>query len=160
MMDQKREQDVWKRVMEVSAQAPECCKLPKQQSLTAEQVMELLVGELADSVMYEALACRVHADARRSLLILAQQERRHFETLEAIYYLMTGKKPCPDRPKRPCIACVSEELRSRYHEEVEGAETYHRLAEKAGSFAEQFHRLGHEEDRHAQTVLNVLQACL
>lgn len=160
MMDQKRETEVWKRVMEVSAQAPDCCKMPRQQSLTAEQVMELLVAELADSVVYEALACRVRADVRRSLLMLAQQERRHFEKLEAIYYLMTGKKPCPDRPKRPCIACVSEELRSRYHEEVKGAQTYHRLAEKAGSFEPVFHQLGHEEEHHAQTIVQVLQKCL
>ena len=160
MMDQTREQEVWKRVMEVSAQAPACCKAPKHETVTAQQVMELLLAERDDSCTYRALADRVRTAARQKLVWLARQESEHYKKLETVYYLMTGKKPCPDRPKRPCIACVSEELRSRYHEEVKGAQTYHRLAEKAGSFDAVFHALGHEEEQHAQIILQVLQTCL
>ena len=160
MIDHKREEAVWKRVMEVSAQAPECCKAKERSDLTAEQVRELLYKELEDAATYEALACRVRADVRRKLLDLARQERCHYARLAAVYYLMSGKKPCFDKPKHPCIACTNEELRSRYACEVEGGETYHRLAQKAGSFANVFHELGAEEEHHAHRVLCILQQCL
>lgn len=160
MLDARKEQEVWKRVMEVSAQAPACCRPGPKQSITSEQVMELLCGELADAAVYEALSCRVRSQARQKLLMLAGQERQHFAKLEAVYYLMTGKKPCPDRPKCPCIACTNEELRERYIHEVEGAEKYRCLAEKAGSFAKVFKELACDEEHHAQTVLKILQSCL
>lgn len=160
MMDHKREEAVWKRVMEVSEQAPACCKPKEHATLTAQQVMELLCGELADACTYEALAGRVRGSVRQKLLALSCSERAHYARLETVYYLMTGKKPCPDRPKYPCIACTNEELRTRYMEEIKGAEQYHALAEKAGSFAKVFHELGAEEERHACIVLEVLQQCL
>lgn len=160
MISPKREAEVWNRVMAASAEAPECCKVKKTEELTAEQVMELLQAELCDGRTYEALACRVRGDVRRRLLMLSQQERSHYAKLEAVYYLMTGKKPCPDRPKPPCIACINEELRCRYREEVKGAQLYHCLAKKAGSFETVFHELGAEEEKHAYQVLCLLQQCL
>ena len=160
MIDHKREEAVWKRVMEVSAQAPECCKAKEQAELTAGQVKELLCKELADIGTYETLAGCVRADLRRKLLWLSQRERCHYARLETVYYLMTGKKPCLDQPKRLCIVCLGEELRSRYAREVESGDTYHRLAKKAGSFEPVFHELGLEEERHAYEVLCILQQCL
>ena len=160
MVDRRREEAVWKRVMEVSAQAPECCRVKEHPELTAEQIKDLLAEEMADACTYEALAGCVRSDVRRKLLYLAQQERCHSQKLETIYYLMTGKKACMDRPKRPCIVCLSEELRSHYAREVESGEKYHCLAEKAGSFARVFHELGIEEERHAYEVLCILQKCL
>lgn len=160
MMDHKREQEVWQRVMAMSAEAPQCSKPVNKQTLTAEQVMELLCGELADAATYEALACRVRGQARQTLMMLAGQERQHAKKLSAVYYLMTGKKPCPDKPKYPCIACTNEELRERYIEETAGAEKYCCLAEKAGSFAKVFRELACEEEQHAHTVLKLLQQCL
>ncbi|MBQ9967660.1 MAG: ferritin-like domain-containing protein [Oscillospiraceae bacterium] len=160
MLDQKREQAVWQRVMDLSAQAPACCKIAKTEAVTAEQIMELLCSELSDAATYEALSCRVCGQARQMLLKLAMEERQHAGKLETVYYLMTGKKPCPDRPKRPCIACTTEELRERYIQEVKGAERYKALAEKAGSFSKVFRELACEEEHHAQKVLTVLQSCL
>ncbi len=158
-MNCKREAEVWERVMAASAE----CEFPKgkpETGLTAQQVMELLQGELMDACTYQTLAMRVKKDLRRCLMQLAQEERRHYRKLEAVYYLMTGQRPCPDRPKAPCVACLNEELRKRYRDEVEGAKKYHCLAEKAGSFAAVFHCLGHEEERHSQTILELLQRCL
>lgn len=160
MIDHKREEAVWKRVMEVSAQAPECCRVKERSELTAEQIKDLLAGEMEDICTYETLAGCVRSDIRRKLLHLAQQERCHCSKLETIYYLMTGKKACMDRPKRPCIVCLSEELRSRYVREVESGKKYHCLAEKAGSFARVFHELGIEEENHAYEILCILQQCL
>ena len=158
-MNNKREAEVWQRVMAASAE----CPMPAgkmESGLTAPQVMELLEDELADSCTYRTLAMRVKKDLRRCLLRLAQEEWQHYRKLETVYYLMTGHRPCPDRPKAPCVACLNEELRKRYQEEVAGAEKYRCLAEKAGSFASVFHCLGHEEERHSRTVLELLQHCL
>ena len=160
MVDHKREEAVWKRVMELSQQAPDCCKPKEHATLTAQQVMELLAAELQSACTYEALAGRVRGTARQKLLMLSYSERAHYARLETVYYLMTGKKPCPDRPKRPCIACTNEELRSRYMQEVKGAEQYCALAKKAGSFAHVFHELAAQEEDHAHTILLVLQQCL
>jgi len=168
MISKTREAEVWRRVMECSAEAPAPCKSceeaysekPVQNCMTPAQVMELLEQELKDACTYQVLAGRVKKDVRRVLLQLAQEERRHYRKLEAVYYLMTGTRPCPDRPKAPCVACTNEELRTRYHEEVEGAKRYHRLAEEAGSFTPVFHCLGCEEERHAGMILCLLQRCL
>ena len=125
MMSQKREAEVWSRVMAASAEAP-CSPYPKKHDgLSAGQLMELLEGELMDACTYQVLAGRVKKDIRRCLLQLAREERSHYRKLEAVYYLMTGQRPCPDRPRTPRVACTNEELRKRYQEEVEGAKHYH-----------------------------------
>lgn len=160
MIDQKREAEVWKRVMDLSAQAPENCKPKEKSVLTAQQVMELLEKELEDESMYEALAGRVRQPMRQTLLGLAKQERQHALCLETVYYLITGKKPCFERSKRPCIASTTEELRSRYHAELAGAEVYCTLRQKAGAYADTFHKLSEEERYHAAVVMQILQTCL
>ena len=160
MMNKTRESEVWQRVMASSAEAPDCCKPVRSNTLTAEQVMELLVCELEDACTYEVLAGRVRGQAQQKLRELARCERRHYGKLEAVYYLMTGRKPCPDRPKPPCVACTNEELRSRYQLEVEGAGRYRCLAQRAGSFEKTLLELACEEEHHAQIILQVLQSCL
>ena len=160
MMNQARESEVWQRVMAASAEAPAACKPKGPNTLTAEQVMELLCDELSDACTYDVLAGRVRGQAQQKLRELARSERRHYGKLEAVYYLMTGKKPCPDRPKPPCVACMTEELRSRYQAEVTGAGRYKCLAERAGSFQKTFLELACEEEHHAEVILQVLQTCL
>ena len=159
-MNQKREADVWERVMAASAACPMPVKRETPAGMTPQQVMDLLQGELTDACTYRTLAMRVKKHARQCLMQLAQEERRHYRKLEAVYYLMTGQRPCPDRPRTPCMACTNEELRKRYQEEVKGAEQYHALAEQAGSFASVFHCLGNEEERHSRMILELLQDCL
>lgn len=166
MMSKSREEAVWQRVMAMSAEAPvaEPTRMGRQvqpaQELTGEQVLELLKGELNDACTYSALANRTRGEARRYLQQLARAEQQHSRKLETVYYLMTGHKPCPDRPKPPCVACLSEELRKCYEEEAKGAARYHKLADRAGSFAQIFHCLGLEEEHHGRMVLRLLEMCL
>lgn len=166
MMSKSREEAVWQRVMAMSAEAPEPRTVHRtqmaqpSQGLTEIRVMELLQGELADACTYQTLANRTRGEARRCLQQLAREERQHARKLETVYYVMTGQRPCPDRPKAPCVACLNEELRKRYEEEIEGAARYHKLAEQAGSFAQTFHGLGLEEERHGRTILKLLELCL
>ena len=49
MVEHKREQEVWQRVM-ASSELPARCKAEPQRALTAEQVMELLQDELIDAL--------------------------------------------------------------------------------------------------------------
>ena len=161
MMNKTREEAVWKRVMAESAQTPEPEQKPKQEScLTERQVMELLEQEAKDACTYQTLACRVKGEARRTLMQLSREEKEHYRKLEAVYYVMTGRRPSVDRPKAPCVACLNEELRRRYDMEIQGAALYHKLAQTAGSFAGVLHCLHHAEERHAKTVLCLLEKCL
>ena len=158
MMSKQREEAVWRRVLAASEQV--ASEPPKQEDFTAEQVMTLLQAKLQDACTYGTLAARTKGDVRRCLLRLAGEERSHAGKLEAVYYLMTGSRPCCDRPKAPCVACTNEELRKRYKLEVEAAQKYKCLAEKAGSFAGVFHCLHRDEQRHAAMILNLLEQCL
>lgn len=159
MMNQKREAAVWERVMAASAECPAPVKQQRQAGLQAQQVMELLEQELADACTYRMLAARMGKQGR-PLLRLAQEEQGHSRKLEAIYYLLTGQRASPQRPKAPCVACTNEELRRRYQEEVASAARYHELAEQAGSFAPELHCMGQEEERHSCVILQLLQRCL
>lgn len=160
MMQKHREEAVWQRVMAASAEAPDCRPPAKPDGgLTPAQVMELLEGKLQDACTYRTLAGRMGREGR-CLQQLAREEQQHYKKLEAVYYLMTGARPCPDRPRTPCVACNNEVLRDRYREEVSGAERYHCMAEKAGSFAGLFHALGRAEEAHAKQILALLQHCL
>lgn len=160
MMSQKRQTEVWERVMAASAQEPVAAPPRQEAGLRETVLMELLEEELADCCTYQVLAERVRREVRRMLLRLAQEEAAHYRRLEAVYYLLTGSRPCPDRPKMPCVACTNEELRRRYRQEIESAGRYHALADQAGSLACVFHGLGNEEERHARVILNLLQQCL
>lgn len=159
-MQSKREAEVWERVMAASAACPTPVRQPEPVGLTAEQVMQLLEQELLDAVTYEALAARVRKNSRQRLLTLAREERQHARQLEAVYYVITGRRPCPDRSKAPCIACTNEELRKAYAREVAGADRYQTLAGQAGSFSAALQRLSCAEQRHSAVILQLLQACL
>ena len=159
MMSKTREEAVWKRVMELSAQAPEPRTEPEN-GLTQARVLELLCGELASACTYRTLAARAGGQVRKCLQQLAREELQHARHLETVYYLMTGRKPCPDRPKPPCVACLNEELRRRYEQEIAGAARYHGLAERAGSFSCLMHAMAREEEGHGRRILQLLELCL
>lgn len=159
-MQSKREAEVWERVLAASAAYPISEKQPEKPGLTAEQVLQLLQQELLNAVTYETLAARVGKRNRQRLLALAREERQHARQLEAVYYVLTGQRPCPDRVKGPCVACTNEALRSAYGREVAGADRYQKLAGQAGSFSAVFQRLSCAEQRHSAAVLQLLQACL
>ena len=164
MMSKTREDAVWKRVMTMSAETPEPMARSGREAswegLRAVQVMELLVDERADACTYETLARRAQGTARRCLQQLAQEERRHSRKLETVYYLLTGERPCPDRPKAPCVACLNEELRRRYDAELTGCACYRKVAEHAGSFRCVFLELAAEEECHGRKIMDLLQQCL
>lgn len=156
MISRTREAEVWQRVLAASGEAPK----PAYGSLTPARVLQLREDELRDAHTYRSLAGRAPRDIRQSLLRLSEEERQHARRLEAVYYVMTGKRPAAGRQDTPKTGNLLEDLRSRYREETAGAAEYRRLAEQADSFAPLFRELGDDEERHAGTILRLLQQTL
>ena len=146
--------------MAAAAEAPDSCDPPKAPELTAAQMLELLEGTLHDGITYKTLAARAPKGVRQCLLQLAKEEQVQYRKLEAVYYLMTGVRPCPAKPAAPCVACLNEELRKRYLRETASAKPYDCMATKAGPYAGVFHCLAAAETRHAGTLLHLLERCL
>ncbi len=73
---------------------------------------------------------------------LAESRRCDGKRLSALYFVMTGLKACPDRPKLPCVSCLNEALRQAYREERCTAELYSRYAANAGEYACTLEQLG------------------
>ena len=82
------------------------------------------------------------------------------DRLGALYFLMTGKKYCPEPVRGACTACFNEALRKQYQAELEAQERYARLAARAGEQACTFETLSRDEGRHAQTIYCILQQTL
>ena len=122
---------------------------------TAETLMELIRGELADACVYRYLAGRVCCPGdKEALLCLAKEEQSHARQLSAAYFVLTGKKACPGKPDHPCVTCVAETLRQQYFGELEGAKRYNAM--ETGQFAETFHCLSREEQDHARRLLCIM----
>ena len=163
MMSKAREEAVWKRVMAMAAEAPEpmpCHRPQPDRGLTEAQLLELLDRERMDACTYRTLAARTKGQVWRCLQQLALEEQQHGRKLETMYYLLTGRKPCPDRPKAPCVACFNEELRRRYEQERGAASQYRKLAEQESTFGHIFRHLALEEERHGEMILRLLEQCL
>lgn len=161
MMSKTREAEVWQRVMAASGEVP--APKPAAGGLTPTKVLQVREDELRDAHTYRSLAGRAPRDVRQSLLRLSEEERQHARRLETVYYVMTGKRPAAWRPDGPVSSNggnLNEELRTRYREETAGAAEYRRLAEQADSFAPLFRELGDDEERHAGTILRLLQRTL
>lgn len=155
-MNSNREEAVWQRVLAASEEGS-----PRQsQTLTAAQVLELLEQTLLEQSTYRTLSARVGKGPRTLLRQLAREQAGQSRRLEAVYYLMTGTRPCPDRPKGPCVACTNEELRKAYDRAVEAAARCGGLAESAGSFAPVFRQLSRAASRRAGVLLRLLEQCL
>ena len=155
-MNQQQEEAVWRRVL--ATQEQPCAG--SESSLTPMQVMEQLQRKQQAACMYGILARRVKKSARGCLLRLMQMEQQHSRRLEAVYYVMTGQRPCPDSPKLPCVACTNEELRNCYMAKIAAAPGLCQLAEQAGSFAPVFRCIHRDEQHQLRVLLNLLEHCL
>ena len=158
-MDEQKAQQVWSRVMNVSAPCPAKDGTEGAQ-LSAETVAALTQAEWQDAATYRTLATRAPKCARERLLCLAEEERCHARQLGALYFLMTGKKLCPEPMKPVCTACFNETIRQRYQAELAGQAQYQALAARAGERRCTFEALAADEGRHAQLLYCLLQQTL
>ena len=161
-MNEKQTERVWSRVMCAQAgDAPDV--LPPQEPgsggvLTEGRLLELVSAEHSSALTYRALAGMACGCARTQLLQLAEQERCHSRKLAALYFLRTGRKACPEPGRKPCVACLTEALRERWHAEQEDAKLYRTLS--GGPDAELFRCLAEQEAQHACRLLGVLECTL
>lgn len=165
-MNSNTEQRVWSRVMNAQSACARVVQRDAQDGarsaavLDEDALMELYTGQMQAACTYRHLAAMTRGRARQTLTQLAEAKRCHAKRTEAMYYVRTGKKPCPDRPKSPCVSCVNEALRQAYQEELCTAELYRRYARNADDFACVLEQMATESCRHAQLLLSVLQECL
>ena len=165
-MNPKQEQRVWSRVMGVQTACTRLAQRENQEGardipvLDAESLMELYTAQLRAACTYRTLANMARGCVRQTLMRLTEEKRGHARRIEAMYYIQTGQKPCPDQPKTPCVSCLNEALRQAYREEQCAAELYRRYAKNAGDFACVLEQLAQEACRHAQMLLGALQVSL
>ena len=150
--DLQKETRVWERIRGAGDE--------RRGGAEAEELQSLVRDELADACAYRTLAACLPPKERRCLLSIAKDESRHAKTLAAMYFLLQGRRLCPEPPPRLCVTCLCEELRKHYRGELAGAEAYEAFAKRAGEFAPQITCIAADERRHAQTILRLLQMLL
>ena len=165
-IDPRQEQRVWSRVMAAqTASAPEpdaCERLSRRDAPIFDEgaALELYTAQLRAAATYRVLASMARGCARQSLMRLAEGKRCEARRLAAAYFVMTGVKPCPDRPKPPCVSCLNEALRQAYREERCAAELYRRYAGRGGDDACLLENMAKRACENAQTLLCILQSTL
>ena len=164
-IDPKQAERVWSRVMGASCQISDAPKQNPQMreqkpALNEEMLLDLIEDELHDHATYCHLACMARGCVRRTLQCIAADEKQHAKMLCAMYYILTGKKACPEPARPACVACLNEALRGQYAGELEGRRKYAELAQRAGEHACTFESLAAGECRHAQMLYSLLQHCL
>ena len=160
--DPGKAERVWSRVMcaQNIQNVQAACPCKADGSLSGEKLAELANEELQSCAFYRSLACMACGCAQKTLLCIAEQERCHAKKLAVIYFLATGRKFCPSCPRPACTACLNEALRQAYKEELEAAQNYCLLAERAGSHACTLQELARQEKEHACALACILQNTL
>ena len=146
-----------------SAAEPNACeRLSRRDApvFDGEAALALCTAQLGAACTYRTLAARARGCARQALVRLAESRRCDGKRLSALYFVMTGLKACPERPKPPCVSCLNEALRQAYREERCTAELYSRYAANAGEYACTLEQLGENACKRAQELLNILQFSL
>lgn len=146
-----------------SAAEPNACeRLSRRDApvFDGEAALALCTAELGAACTYRTLAARARGCARQSLARLAEGKCREARRLAAVYFMMTGTKPCPKRSAAPCVRSLSEALRRACCEERCAAELYRRYAARGGEYASLLGGMAERAEQNAQTLLCVLQSVL
>ena len=159
-IDEQNERQVWSRVMGATASCPASEEAKPDSGLTEKTLAQMIQCECCEAAIYRSLAAQGPKCARERLLRLAEDERCHAKRLGALYFLMTGKKYCPEPVRGVCTACFNEALRKQYQAELEAEARYAKLAARAGEQACMFEALARDEGRHAKTIYCILQQTL
>ncbi|MBR4869463.1 MAG: hypothetical protein IKU12_01645 [Oscillospiraceae bacterium] len=136
----------------------ESCAALAERNGAEEQMLQKIAHELKDRAEYLLLARRGGAGSKEFFRMAAEEEN-HARRLKAMWYL-TGGQWVSDCPAVPCRLPQkkAEALRQRYSEECRSAEEYFAMAEAAGGCGgEMLRAMGRDEQRHAETVLRILE---
>ena len=95
-IDEQKERQVWSRVMNTAVSCPKPEEPKQDTGLTEKTLAQMIQCEYCEAAIYRSLAAQGPKCARERLLRLAEDERCHAKQLGALYFLMTGKKYCPE----------------------------------------------------------------
>ena len=153
MMLLQKYDHVWQRVMP----GADPFAVPVERENAGEKLFEKIAGELKDREYYLALARRGGV-GKQEFFRMAAEEEAHARRLKARWFLAGGEwvRGCESPPMGPLKK--TEALRERYGEECRSAEEYFAMAESArGCGGEMLRAMGRDEQRHAETVLRILE---
>ena len=95
-IDEQKERQVWSRVMNTAVSCPKPEEPKQDTGLTEKTLAQMIQCECCEAAIYRSLAAQGPKCARERLLRIAEDERCHAKQLGALYFLMTGKKYCPE----------------------------------------------------------------
>lgn len=164
MMLLKKYDHVWQRVMPdadpyaVPAEERPSLGERKGETPAKERIEQKIAAELADRDYYLTLARRGGAGSR-VFQEMAADEERHARRLKAVWFLALGQRMEDCGPVTVFVPQKKvEALRQRYGEECRSAEEYFAMAESAhGCIAEMLRAMGRDEQRHAESLLRILE---
>ena len=176
-IDPQQAQRVWSRVMTthsgtVPAQlAPQTdaaadTSQPTPPAQTTEsvspqaQLQELRRRACADRLLDMALACRLRGTPRQTMRQLARNAQHEAQTLAALLFLITGRKPEPVCVSPDAAPCTRDALRQQHTRLLARAETYQALADRLPAYAGTLQRLAAQTDSGACSILRILAGCL
>lgn len=154
MMSQHREEAVWKRVMETAAQAPAQATAPPN-ALTAQAVWDLWQQERQQIHSFHGLSQGKRPFVSQSLRQMATQAKQWALALEAVYYVMTGRRPQPG-PLPP----GAKTLRECCLQARQIGETCGRLAKQRGPYAKTMEQLQEGHLSQAEALLALIARSL
>ena len=142
---QKKFDEVWDRVAGKS-------------NTDADTLKTLMGYEYTDYNIYKALAQKNTGALRMRFSEMANDELRHFKTLRARYFILTGKTYTPEKPQTVKASSIAEILRERYGIEQEAAAGYLKAAEetKLQDIAEIYRANAADEQKHMRIVTELL----
>ena len=143
-LNQKKFDEIWGRVTNT---APH----------DVEALTEFLNDEFADAYVYRVLAQRYSGEMRTRFTQMANDEMRHYRMLSGAYYIVTGKKFIPEKPKKLTFESLPQLLKDRYYAELSGASAYIKASKnEEDDFSSLYLAAAEDEKRHARTILYIL----
>ena len=142
---QKKFDEVWNRV---TAAEP----------TDTETLKKLMEYEFTDYNIYRTLSQRYTGTLRLHFTEMAKDEMRHYSTLKAKYFLLTGKIYEPAHPAKFAQTDLKDILKTRYITECKAYEGYLKAAKSVSDtdLANLCLRNAEDEKQHAYTALTLL----
>ncbi len=125
-------------------------------TLTPETVMAYISRAKTEARLYCYLAGKVSGQNRTLLKRMEQTKLAQVRDLSSVYFILTGRKPCPIPSQPPCVTCINETLRWQYQQSLEEAAQFSALAAAGGRFACLFARLQREACLQGEDILVLL----
>ena len=149
---------VWQRILPNMDPYPEVRKETAKRAeakITETDILRYIEDELRDRYCYMALSRKGRTKTEmRCLASIGAAEAGHAKKLEAVYFLMTGKRPYVSAPELPRISRFTDTLRQRYYEEKKAHREYLDAARRTEDekVKELFECIAAEEAAHADAI--------